>query len=97
MYGKIRVLKFIWECNCVPLKLLTFSVCGFTKQKCKHDIKRISDTMWMTLNRTWYGDEVLAWGDSSASKEHKVFYIPPQSLQRGELVDLEGIYKTLKY
>jgi hypothetical protein len=25
------------------------------------------------------------------SKEHKVFYIPPQSPKRGQLVELEGI------
>ncbi len=25
------------------------------------------------------------------SEEHKVFYIPPQSPKRGELVELEGI------
>jgi hypothetical protein len=70
MYGRIRVLKFIQECNYIPLKLLTFYVFGFTEQKCEHDFKRINDAMWATLSRTWYGDELLAWGDSSASEEH---------------------------
>jgi hypothetical protein len=77
MYGKIRVLKFIQECNYTPLKLLTFYVCGFTKQKCECNFKHISDVVWVTLSRTWYGNELLAWGDSIASEEHEVFYTPP--------------------
>jgi hypothetical protein len=64
---------------------------GSQSKKCTHGFKCISDTMWTTLNKTWYGGKLLTWGDSSASEEHEVFYTPPQSPQRGELVDLERV------
>jgi hypothetical protein len=96
IYGGNRVLKFIPKCNYTPLKVLTFYVCGFIKQKHECYFKHISDAMWATLSKTWYGDELLAWGDSNANEKHKVFYTPPKNPQRSELVELETLEKNWK-
>jgi hypothetical protein len=96
MYGRIRVLKFIQECNCTPLNLLTFYVCWFTKQKHECYFKDISDVVWATLSKTWYGNELLARGDFNANEKHEMFYTPPQNPQKGELIELKALKEIWK-